>query len=233
MRSLYMEKKIITTIMALFMLGAMVVLSKKAAVYTMSVRDEKQKVVVIDVGHGGSDPGKVGVNQILEKDINLAVALKLKAKLEQSDLIVVLTRETDRGLYDSTASNKKAQDMKRRIDFMKEQKADLVISIHQNSFSESYVRGPQCFYYKNSPEGKRVAEIMQKTLNEGLGIESPRTEKANDSYYILKKSAMPTIIVECGFLTNPEDAMLLTDEAYQERVAFQIYMGIQKYFHES
>ena len=71
---------------------------------------------------------------------------------------------------------------------------------------------------------------MQNTLNQGLEIEAPRQEKANDSYYILKKSAMPTVIVECGFLSNPEDAKKLTDETYQEKLAFQIYLGIQKYF---
>ena len=113
---------------------------------------------------------------------------------------------------------------------MEDQHADLVVSIHQNSFQDSSVCGPQCFYYANSESGHQVASILQNTLNQGLEIESPRQEKANDSYYILKKSAMPTVIVECGFLSNPEDAKKLTDETYQEKLAFQIYLGIQKYF---
>lgn len=225
-----MEQKVIATCMTVFLLAAMVVLSRQAAIYTMTAKDEKEKTVVIDVGHGGNDPGKVGVNQILEKDVNLEIALKLQKVLEQSDLTVVMTRTSDCGLYDENATNKKAQDMHRRIQFMEDQHADLVVSIHQNSFHDSSVCGPQCFYYANSESGHQVASILQNTLNQGLEIESPRQEKANDSYYILKKSAMPTVIVECGFLSNPEDAKKLTDETYQEKLAFQIYLGIQKYF---
>lgn len=227
-----MEQKVIVTCMTVFLLAAMVVLSRQAAIYTMTARDEKEKIVVIDVGHGGNDPGKVGVNQILEKDVNLEIALKLERVLKQSDLIVVMTRTTDCGLYDENATNKKAQDMHRRIQFMEDQHADLVVSIHQNSFHDSSVCGPQCFYYANSESGQQVASILQNTLNQGLEIESPRQEKANDSYYILKKSAMPTVIVECGFLSNPEDAKKLSDDTYQEKLAFQIYLGIQKYFNE-
>ena len=225
-----MEQKVIATCMTVFLLGSIVVLSRKAAIYTMTGGNENEKIVVIDVGHGGNDPGKVGVNQILEKDVNLAIALKLQKVLKQSDLTVVMTRTTDCGLYDENATNKKAQDMHRRIQFMEDRHADLVVSIHQNSFQDSAVCGPQCFYYANSESGHQVASIMQNTLNQGLEIEAPRQEKANDSYYILKKSAMPTVIVECGFLSNPEDAKKLTDETYQEKLAFQIYLGIQKYF---
>lgn len=225
-----MEQKVIATCMTVFLLAAMVVLSRQAAIYTMTAGNENEKIVVIDVGHGGNDPGKVGVNQILEKDVNLAIALKLQKVLKQSDLTVVMTRTADCGLYDENATNKKAQDMHRRIQFMEDRHADLVVSIHQNSFQDSAVCGPQCFYYANSELGHQVASIMQNTLNQGLEIEAPRQEKANDSYYILKKSAMPTVIVECGFLSNPEDAKKLTDETYQEKLAFQIYLGIQKYF---
>ena len=225
-----MQQRIIGMGMAVFLLAAMVVLSKQAAVYTLSVRQDKETTVVIDVGHGGCDPGKVGIGQILEKDVNLAIALKLEALLKQTDMHVVLTRTTDNGLYDEDASNKKAQDMRRRIEVMEKEKADLVVSIHQNSFQDSSVYGPQCFYYANSKEGQQAAAILQNTLNEGLSVDAPRQEKANDSYYILKKSAMPTVIVECGFLSNAEDAAKLVNEAYQERLAFQIYMGIQRYF---
>lgn len=216
--------------MAVFLLAAMVVLSRQAAVYTLSVKPDKETTVVIDVGHGGCDPGKVGVGGILEKDINLAVALKLETLLKQTDMHVVLTRKTDCGLYDEDATNKKAQDMRRRIGVMAKEKADLVVSIHQNSFQDSAVYGPQCFYYANSKEGQQAAAVLQNTLNQGLCIGAPRQEKANDSYYILKKSAMPTVIVECGFLSNPKDAEKLVDDTYQEKLAFQIYMGIQRYF---
>ena len=156
-----MEQKVIATCMTVFLLAAMVVLSRQAAIYTMTARNEKEKIVVIDVGHGGNDPGKVGVNQILEKDVNLAIALKLQKVLKQSDLTVVMTRTTDCGLYDENATNKKAQDMHRRIQFMEDRHADLVVSIHQNSFPEPEVKGAQVFYYGQSAEGEALAKLIQ------------------------------------------------------------------------
>lgn len=225
-----MRKKAVALIMAVFMLAAMYFLAKEAATYTISQRTEEKYVVVIDVGHGGNDPGKVGVNQILEKDINLQVALKLETFLQQSDLTVILTRREDMGLYDEGASNKKVQDMRRRIELIREADADLVVSIHQNSYSDGAVRGPQCFYYRDSEEGQRAALILQEQLNNGLEVERPREAKANDSYYLLKKSTVPTIIAECGFLSNREEALLLDSEAYQEKLAWNLYLGILKYF---
>ena len=120
--------------------------------------------------------------------------------------------------------------MRRRIEFIEEAGADLVVSIHQNSYGDGSVRGPQCFYYRDSEEGERAALIIQEQLNNGLKVERPREAKANDSYYMLKKSAVPTIIAECGFLSNREEALLLDDEAYQEKLAWNLYLGILKYF---
>lgn len=225
-----MEKKALVLGMSVFLLAAMYFLAKEAALYTISQENGERPVVVIDVGHGGNDPGKVGVNQILEKDINLQIALKLEAFLEQSDLTVVITRREDVGLYDENARNKKVQDMKRRIALIEEAGADLVVSVHQNSYHDASVRGPQCFFYRNSQEGKEIALLLQEQLNEGLQIERPREAKENDSYYMLKKSKIPTVIAECGFLSNPEEAMLLNDETYQEKVAWNLYLGILKYF---
>lgn len=225
-----MEKKSVVLIMSVFLLAAMYFLAKEAATYTVAQQSEDKKVVVIDVGHGGNDPGKVGVNQILEKDINLQIALKLEKFLQQSDLTVILTRREDVGLYDENADNKKVQDMRRRIALIEEVKADLVVSIHQNSYSDGSVRGPQCFFYRNSQEGERIAIILQDQLNEGLEVERPREAKANDSYYLLKKSTIPTVIAECGFLSNREEALLLDSEAYQEKLAWNLYLGILKYF---
>lgn len=225
-----MGKKAVVLVMSVFLLAAMYFLAKEAATYTISQRAEEKYVVVIDVGHGGNDPGKVGVNQILEKDINLQVALKLEMFLQQSDLVVILTRREDIGLYDEDASNKKVQDMRRRIELIEEADADLVVSIHQNSYSDGSVRGPQCFYYRDSEEGQRAALILQEQLNNGLEVERPREAKANDSYYMLKKSTVPTIIAECGFLSNRDEALLLDDEAYQEKLAWNLYLGILKYF---
>lgn len=225
-----MGKKAVALMMSVFLLAAMYFLAKEAAMYTMSQQAEKKNVVVIDVGHGGNDPGKVGVNQILEKDVNLQVALKLEKFLQQSDLVVILTRREDVGLYDEDAVNKKVQDMRRRIEMIEEADADLVVSIHQNSYRDASVRGPQCFFYQDSEEGQRIALILQEQLNNGLEVERPREAKANDSYYMLKKSTVPTVIAECGFLSNQEEALLLNDETYQEKLAWNLYLGILKYF---
>ena len=197
-----------------------------------NVQEERERIVVIDAGHGGKDPGKIGVNEVLEKDINLQIAKRVKTLLEQNDVKVVMVREDDRGLYDEEASNKKVQDMKRRMEVIENSDALLAVSIHQNSYSEEYVHGPQVFYYTTSEKGKVAALVMQKQLVEGLKQENKRESKANDSYYLLKKSTIPTIIVECGFLSNYAEAEKLKTETYQEQVAFQITMGILKYLNQ-
>lgn len=183
-------------------------------------------LVVIDAGHGGIDPGKVGVNKALEKDINLSIAKKVKRYLELADVRVLMTREGEDGLYRTEDSNKKVQDMKNRVALIDSSGANLAVSIHQNSYSEEYVKGAQVFYYATSLQGKEAAEIMQKTMAATLNKENHREAKANDSYYLLKKTQTPIIIAECGFLSNREEAELLLSEAYQERVAWAIHLGI-------
>ena len=108
---------------------------------------------------------------------------------------------------------------------------DLVVSIHQNSYEEESVRGAQTFYYTESTQGQKLAESIQARLTEGLDPENHRTAKANGSYYLLKKTPAPIVIVECGFLSNPQEAQLLADPVYQERTAWQIHMGILQYLH--
>ena len=185
--------------------------------------------VVIDAGHGGKDPGKVGINGALEKDINLRIAMKLKEFLEQADVEVILTRETDAGLYDEDASNKKVQDMKRRVTLIEETAPLLTISIHQNSYHEEYVHGAQAFYYTGSEKGKELAEIIQQSLLNEADPENTRSAKANDSYYLLKKTSSPIVIVECGFLSNSEEAEKLNSEYYQEKLAWAIHLGVLQY----
>lgn len=184
------------------------------------------KTVVIDPGHGGMDGGKIGTGGEVEKEINLQISGKLKTLLEQNGITVIMTRENDEGLYDEDEPNKKQQDMKRRCELINSTKPEMVISVHQNSYTEASVRGPQVFYYENSAEAKEIAAVLQTSLNELLEIQRPREIKANDSYYILRKTERPTVIVECGFLSNPEEAALLSTAAYQQRVAEAICAGV-------
>lgn len=191
---------------------------------------EKQKdCIVVDVGHGGFDSGKIGVNGVLEKDINLQIALKLKKTLEDAGMTVVMTREDDKGLYDESASNKKAQDLQRRCDLINEQKPLMTISIHQNSYTSPEIKGAQVFYYTTSSESQKLAEILQKTLIEQVDTENHREAKANDSYYLLKRTDSVIVIVECGFLSNPQEAEKLSDEDYQQKMVNAICTGINKY----
>lgn len=190
--------------------------------------EEKKLCVVIDAGHGGDDPGKVGINGALEKDINLEIARKVEGFLEMEGIKVVMTRTDGEGLYDSGAENKKVQDMKRRIAIIEEAAPTITVSIHQNSYPEEYVKGAQVFYYKDSADSKKAAETMQKSLKDRVDQENKREAKANASYYLLKKTSSPVIIVECGFLSNSEEAAKLSDDMYQERVAWAVFMGIMQ-----
>lgn len=190
---------------------------------------KKLPCVVIDAGHGGADPGKVSVDGSLEKDINLQIALKLQNFLQMQDVDVILTRESDAGLYDENASNKKVQDMKNRVSIIEERQPALTVSIHQNSYHEEYVHGAQAFYYAGSEKSKELAERIQHVMMLELDRDNARQAKANDSYYLLKKTSTPIVIVECGFLSNYEEAQKLSSELYQEKVAWAIHMAVTQY----
>ena len=222
--------KHLITLMSLLLIFAMALLSREAAIYTSSKMAKKKNItVVIDSGHGGKDPGKTTADGTLEKDLNLAIALKLQTYLEAADITVVMTRTTDEGLYDENASNKKVQDMKNRIALMNTPETDLVISIHQNSYSDPAVKGAQVFYYGTSTGGKELAETLQERLVLDIDPKNHRKAKSNTSYYLLKKTTCPTVIVECGFLSNPTEAEKLKSDAYQDNLAWSLHMGILEY----
>ncbi|MDE6971024.1 MAG: N-acetylmuramoyl-L-alanine amidase CwlD [Eubacterium sp.] len=223
-------KQRLELIMSVIVLVCACVLAKTSAVYVTGRQVERQKdCIVLDVGHGGFDSGKIGVNGELEKDINLQIALKLKKVLEDNGISVVMTREDDQGLYDENASNKKAQDLQRRCDMINDEKPLMTISIHQNSYTSPEIRGAQVFYYTPSSESQQLAETIQKTLIEQVDPENHREAKANDSYYLLKKTDSVIVIVECGFLSNPQEAEKLADEEYQQKMADAICIGVSQY----
>ena len=201
-----------------------------AQVVSASVVEPNAKpVVVIDSGHGGFDPGKVGVDGSLEKEINLEIAMKLKKYLELEDIEVFMTRESDVGFYREDDTGKKMADMRNRCQLINDMDPDLVISIHQNSYQEESIYGGQVFYYKGSAKGKELAEILQERFSYVLGAENRRLAKANGDYYLLLNVKKPIVIVECGFLSNRKEAALLQQEDYQDRLAWTIHMGIMEY----
>lgn len=187
------------------------------------------KIVLIDPGHGGNDPGKVGVNDALEKDINLEISRLLSAYLRANGYTVVMSRTTDCTLAAPDATNKKTADLNARIALMEQSQADFVISIHQNSYPNGSVHGAQCFYYQGSEEGQHLATRLQNALVKLVDPDNHRVAKANDSYYIMKNSTCPVVIIECGFLSNYEEAQLLCDENYQKKLAFAITSGVNDY----
>lgn len=195
----------------------------------MALETKGGKVIVVDPGHGGFDPGKIGVNNALEKDINLAVSLKLKKLLEKQGYEIVLTREADEALHAEGENGSKQEDMKRRVDVINEAKAVLAVSIHQNSFTQESSHGAQVFYHPQSEEGKRLALVMQKTIKDMIADDNHREAKSNDSYYILRKTEGLVIIIECGFLSNYKEAELLITEDYQNKMAEAICVGLVKY----
>jgi N-acetylmuramoyl-L-alanine amidase len=187
------------------------------------------KAVFIDPGHGGRDPGAVGRQGANEDKINLEIALRLKRLVEESGGIAILTRDGDYGLYSPDAPNKKREDLQRRKAIADESESCVNIIIHLNSFPQSKYYGAQTFYHRGSEESRRLAEIIQQELRRVLDKGNYRQPKADDEIYLLKNNKAPTVLVECGFLSNPEEELLLNDERYQEKVAFAIYSGILRY----
>ncbi|MDR3022087.1 MAG: N-acetylmuramoyl-L-alanine amidase [Clostridiales bacterium] len=179
--------------------------------------------IVIDAGHGGRDGGVVGtITGTTEAQINLAIAKQLEKILHERGYKVVMTRKNSNGLYSPTSDNKKLADLKARIKIIENAKPDLVISIHQNAFPRSHERGAQVFY---SLSGKQdIARTVQNHLNTQLPL-CDRVAKAGD-YYIINRTHYSSILVECGFLTTPEEEKLLVTSQYQQKVAFAIFGGV-------
>ncbi|MCM1308305.1 MAG: N-acetylmuramoyl-L-alanine amidase [Butyrivibrio sp.] len=228
-----MNRKALDVFMAVLLIAGVVCTMEfglPKAAKTSGTAEREPKTVAIDPGHGGIDPGKVGVSGSVEKDINLSISLKLKECLLARGYEVALTREDGEGLYSESDVNKKAADMRKRCEIIEKAGADLAVSIHQNSYTEPDVSGAQVFYYKHSAQGKKLAEILQERLKERLDNDNSRACKSNDNYYMLIHTPCPTVIVECGFLSCPEEEAKLADEAYQQAVAEALADGIDAYF---
>lgn len=229
------NQKVINCIMIALLFVSMLLIAREAAEYVTSKKAEggNPNLVVIDAGHGADDSGKVGINGALEKDINLVIALRVKELLEAQDVQVVLTREDDQGLYPKSGDNRKIQDMKNRVELINKERAALTVSIHQNSYTEESIHGAQTFYYSGSEQGKLAAEFLQTQLVTTLDPENHRQAKEDSSYYLLKNVTYPIVIAECGFLSNSEEAELLCDAEYQEKVAWAIHLGILRYLNSA
>lgn len=220
-------------VLAIFLILIAIIIYFRLPIIDVFRTTRETTVVVIDVGHGGFDPGKVSADNTLEKDINLAIALRLKAYLETQDCQVYLTREEDCDLCDETASNKKQSDMRNRVKYIEQCHPDLMISVHQNSFSSTKEHGAQTFYYQSSNNSQFLAQCVQQSLIEIADPQNSRQAKSNQSYYILKNVSCPAVIVECGFLSNPTESALLNTDEYQDKIAYAVAMGIRMYLNQT
>lgn len=185
------------------------------------------KVIAIDPGHGGFDPGALGRNGADEKDINLEIAQKLATILRQAGAGVVITRETDAPL-----AHTKNGDLQARVDMVREAQADIFLTIQCNSDPNSSYHGAQTFYYPSSQQGKKLAETIQTEIKQVLNNTHRQPQKHGETY-MLRNLDMPSVIVEVGFISNAEEEKNLNDSHYQNKMAWCIYSGIVDYFVEA
>ena len=193
------------------------------------------KTIVIDAGHGVPDEGAQSSNGTTEAETNLKIALKLQNLLEQSGCTVILTRSDENAIYDidsKTLKQKKISDIKNRVKIGNESSADIFVSIHLNKIPQSQYDGWQTFYKEGSEDGARLAKTIQENLNKTIKKENNRIAKTIDKIYIIKHVEIPTTIVECGFLSNPDEEKLLLEDEYQNKLAWGIYNGIIDYFYQ-
>lgn len=187
------------------------------------------KIIVIDVGHGGPDGG-ASSGDILEKDLNLAVALKLRDIANSRGCTAVMTRETDDVEMAQSGKYSKKTDLQHRMDVLTSSHGDIFISIHMNKFSDSQYSGAQVFYSDNGNNSKVLGEKIQNSLKNNLDNSNTRAAKGNErNVYILRNATVPAVLVECGFLSNPDELKLLTEDEYQKKLAEAIYAGIEDY----
>ena len=184
--------------------------------------------IVIDAGHGGIDGGVEGYSKKTnERDINLEFALKLGNLFEAMSVNVIYTRTSTEGLYDPNAKNKKVDDMQKRINIIKNNNANLVISLHQNGYNDPSQRGIMAFYKHGQDASKNLAETLQTRFKNN--IEHSRAQALVGDYFILNECDALCVLVECGFLTNPEEEQLLQSEDYQNKICFEIFAGCIQY----
>lgn len=189
--------------------------------------------VLIDAGHGEPDGGAVSADGVKESDINLQIASKLQKSLVSKGYQVIMTREDESNISglndDSTIRSIKTRDINNRVNLANSCGADFMISIHMNKYEDPKYYGWQTFYSKNSEQGKKLAECIQIGIKESTGLENKREALKIEGIKIIDKTTIPVVIVECGFLSNPEECKKLQNEDYQSQIVNGIVCGIESY----
>jgi N-acetylmuramoyl-L-alanine amidase len=222
-------------VFAIVLLGVCIFASR--AIIPCNNAVESQVVdIILDAGHGSFDGGAIGVSGAVEKDLNLAITLKIRDILVQNGVNVLLTRDSDVMIKTDkkTIREKKREDLYYRRDFMAKSNARLFVSIHINKFEQQKYRGAQVFYSKNKPESEELAKLVQNALKNGINDGNNREAKAaDDGVFLLKQPPMPAILIECGFLSNREEEALLCTEEYQQQMAQIIARAIQDWLEKN
>lgn len=207
--------------------------SFSASKLVQSTTNGTSRTVIIDAGHGGEDGGAVGKGGVVEKDINLPIAMKTAESLKKSGYDVVLTRDGDYAVYSEearTLREKKVSDIHNRFAIIEDSGDCIFVSIHMNHFDSAYVCGAQTFYSGNNPESKKLADSVQSAIKTLVQPENERvTKKATSSIYLLYYAQVPAIMVECGFISNENEAAKLQTTEYQNQMAAAIAEGINHY----
>lgn len=236
---LYTKK---SAFLLLVFLGVMVVMTSViafASTYAIkqlqtSTSAGDDKTVIIDPGHGEPDGGAVGVDGVIEKDINLSISLKIKSLLDVFGYTVILTRKDDNAIYDEgskTIRKKKVTDLHNRLEIVNSRPNAVFISIHQNIYKSSKSSGSIVFYSPNNEKSKQLAETVQTGITTMLQPQNTRlVNQAKKNLYILYYAKSPAIMVECGFLSNPDECKLLQDDTYQSKMAFAISCAVMKFY---
>ena len=215
-----MKTKIKILILIILLLSALFINTKVNALMPLS-----GKIIVIDPGHGGKDPGTTS-DTTYEKDINLAISKALEIELSKVGATVILTRDGDYDLSEPNARWRKKSDFDNRINLINNSKANLYLSIHLNYLTNSAYYGPQVFYQEKSID---LATIIQKTLNNSLNSDREIKEIPKKTY-MYDKLTIPGVLIECGFLSNSEEKKKLITEEYQQKIASLIKYAIIEYF---
>lgn len=189
--------------------------------------------LVLDAGHGGEDGGAVGISGLLEKNVNLQLVMNLRDLFALADIPVVLTRSDDRLLYDPTSDyrgHKKMQDLRNRLELVKQTPGSVLLSIHLNSFSQSKYSGLQVYYAKRHPDSARLAEHIQTLTRAALQPDNDRkTKPAGSNIYLLDRTDRPAVLIECGFLSNPGECAKLADPVYLNELSTVIFAAVCDY----
>lgn len=228
-------KTVYIIVLALILLSAAIIMISSfsnIAMYTAVDTGDILPKIVIDAGHGGEDGG-AEVDDVLEKDINLCISANLADMLRLSGYPVTQVRSTDAAVYSEgsdTLREKKVSDLQNRVALFNSDESNIVVSIHQNKFENSKYSGTQLFYSDNHADSRNLAESIRTAVVMLLQNDNTRElKKGGEDIYILDKTAVPAVIVECGFLSNDEERAKLTDAEYQKMMSYAITMGVLDY----